>query len=89
MNGPSHGGIAYACQQYVVPTGVPDHLLGRLGGLLSGYDSVGDFADIWRIWTVPVLSLLPAKINIILPGFLHFGFCVLGDPRRIMLYVGW
>lgn len=29
------------------------------------------------------------QINIILPGFLHFGFCVLGDPRRIMLYVGW
>ena len=29
------------------------------------------------------------QINIILPGFLHFGFCVLGDPRRVMLYVGW
>ena len=28
------------------------------------------------------------QINIILLGFLHFGFCVLGDPRRIMLYVG-
>ena len=60
MNGPSHGGIAYACQQYVVPTGAPDRLPERLGGTLSGYDSVGDFADIWRIWTVPVLSLLPA-----------------------------
>ena len=54
------GGITYACQQYVVPTGVPDHHPGRLGGLLSGYDSVGDFADIWRIWTMPILSLLPA-----------------------------
>ena len=50
------GGIIYACQWYAVPTGAPDRLPGRLGG----YDSVGDFADIWRIWTVPVLSLLPA-----------------------------
>ena len=60
MNGPSHGGIIYACQWYAVPTGALDRLPGRLGGTLSGYDSVGDFADIWRIWTVPVLSLLPA-----------------------------
>ena len=29
------------------------------------------------------------QINIVLPGFAHFGFCVLGDPRRVMLYVGW
>ena len=53
------GGIIYACQQYVVPTGAPDRLPERLGGTLSGYDSVGDFADIWRIWTMPILSLLP------------------------------
>ena len=60
MNGPSHGGIAYACQQYVVPTGAPDRLPEKLGGLLSGYDSIRDFADIWRIWTMPILSLLLA-----------------------------
>ena len=54
------GGIIYACQQFTAPAKVPDHLPGRLEGLLFGYDSVGDFADIWRIWTVPVLSLLPA-----------------------------
>ena len=60
MNGPSHGGITYACQQYVVPTGALDRLPRKLGGLLSGYDRVGDFADIWRIWTMPILSLLPA-----------------------------
>ena len=29
------------------------------------------------------------QINIILSGFLHFGFRVLGDPRRVMLYVSW
>ena len=54
------GGIAYACQQYDVPTGVPDRLLRKLGGFLSGYDSVRHFANIWRIWTMPILSLLPA-----------------------------
>ena len=54
------GGIIYGSRQYVVPTGAPDRLPERLGGTLSGYDSIRDFADIWRIWTVPVLSLLPA-----------------------------
>ena len=74
---PMGGGIIYACQQYVVPARVPDRLPGKLGGLLSGYDSVRDFADIWRIWTVPVLSLLLADRH-------HFA----GLPALRLLCIG-
>ena len=53
-------GITYACQQCAVLAVVPNHLPGKLEGLLFGYDIIGDFADIWRIWTRPVLLLILA-----------------------------
>ena len=50
-----------ACRQCAAQAEVPDLLRGIHEDLSFGCDSVGDSADIWPIWTMPVLVLLRAN----------------------------